>query len=77
MQITIFTFAQARTQLGFSEIAVDCQSTETPRQILSRIAPQYDPGKTVRVALDQEYADWDQAVGHATELAVIPPVSGG
>jgi len=77
MNVKILTFAQTRTQLGFSELTVDCAATETPRQILRRVAPQFDPGKTIRVAVDQEYADWDQPVGEAFELALIPPVSGG
>ncbi|HEX7651948.1 MAG TPA: MoaD/ThiS family protein [Verrucomicrobiae bacterium] len=77
MSITVLTFAQTRQQLGFSEQAVACAPTDTPRQILQRLAPQFDPGKSVRVALDQEYADWDQPVGQARELALIPPVSGG
>lgn len=76
MQIKILTFAQTRTQLGFSERVVDCQPGETPRQILRRIAPQFAPGP-IRVAVDLEYADWDKPVGSATELALIPPVSGG
>lgn len=77
MKIKILTFAQTRTQLGFSELAVDFSATETPRQILRRIAPQFDPGRTIRVAVNQEYADWDNPVGEAFELALIPPVSGG
>lgn len=77
MKITVLTFAQTRTQLGFAEKSFECEPTETPRQILRRLAPQFDPGRTVRVALDQEYADWDRPVGDATELALIPPVSGG
>lgn len=77
MKITVLTFAQTRTQLGFAEKAVECRPEETPRDILRRLAPQFDPGKTVRVAVNQEYADWDQPVGNATELALIPPVSGG
>lgn len=77
MKITVLTFAQARDLVGFGEKTADCQPHETPRQILRRLAPQFDPGRTVRVALDQEYADWDQPVGEATELALIPPVSGG
>ena len=77
MKITVLTFAQTRTQLGFAEKSVACEPHETPREILRRIAPQFDPGKTIRVAVNQEYADWDQPVGNATELALIPPVSGG
>jgi len=77
MKITVLTFAQARTQLGFAEKTFECQPNETPREILRRLAPQFDPGKTIRVAVNQEYADWDHPVGDATELALIPPVSGG
>jgi molybdopterin converting factor small subunit len=64
-------------QLGFAEKSFDCEPNETPREILRRLAPQFEPGKTVRVAVNREYADWDQPVGQATELALIPPVSGG
>lgn len=77
MKVTILTFAQTRTQLGFSEKSIDCKPDETPREILRRIAPQFDPGRTIRVAVNREYADWDRPVGNATELALIPPVSGG
>lgn len=77
MKITVLTFAQTRTQLGFAEKSVECNPGDTPREILCRLAPQFDPGKTIRVAVNQEYADWDQPVGNATELALIPPVSGG
>lgn len=77
MKITILTFAQTRTQLGFSEKEFECNASETPREILRRIAPQFDPGRTIRVAVNQEYADWDKPVGNASELALIPPVSGG
>ena len=77
MKIKILTFAQTRRQLGFDECDVECEASETPRQIFHRIAPAFNPGNTVRVAVNQEYADWDQPVGEAFELALIPPVSGG
>ena len=76
MQIKILTFAQTRTQLGFSERMVECSPDETPRDILRRLAPDFTPGP-VRVAVDLHYADWDQPVANARELALIPPVSGG
>jgi molybdopterin synthase sulfur carrier subunit len=77
MNIKILTFAQTRAQLGFAEKSFECEPGETPREILRRLAPRFDPGGTIRVAVNQEYADWDQPVGAATELALIPPVSGG
>lgn len=77
MNVKILTFAQTRAQLGFAEKSVACEPGETPREILRRLAPHFDPGNTIRVAVNQEYADWDQPVGQAVELALIPPVSGG
>ena len=77
MQISILTFAQTRIELGFSERSVEASATETPRAILRRIAPGFTPGNSLRVAVNQEFADWDKPVGEAFELALIPPVSGG
>ena len=77
MKIKILTFAQTRAQLGFDEKEFDCDAGETPREIFGRLAPRFDPGRTIRVAVNREYADWDKPVGNAFELALIPPVSGG
>jgi molybdopterin converting factor small subunit len=77
MKIKILTFAQTRTQLGFAEKNFECAAAETPREIFHRLAPEFEPGKTIRVAVNQEYADWDKPIGEAFELALIPPVSGG
>jgi len=76
MQLQLLAFAQAHDQLGFRERLVECSPTETPRQILARLAPTAACG-TMRVALDCEYTDWDAPIGEARELAFIPPVSGG
>jgi molybdopterin synthase sulfur carrier subunit len=76
MHLQLLAFAHAHDQLGFRERLVECSPTETPRQLLARLAPAAACG-TMRVALDQEYADWDAPIGQARELAFIPPVSGG
>lgn len=76
MQLTILAFAQAHDRLGFRERVVECAPEETPRAIVARVAPGVALDD-VRVALDQEYADWDAPIRGARELALIPPVSGG
>ncbi len=76
MKITILTFAQTRLELGFCEKSVECDPTDTPLEILRRLAPKFDPAAT-RVAIDLQYHDWHQPIGQARELALIPPVSGG
>ena len=55
---------------------MQCAPEETPRQILARLAPGFE-AVAVRVAVDHEYHAWDSPIGQASELALIPPVSGG
>ena len=77
MQIRVLAFAQVRIALGFNECIVESSQTETPRAILRKIAPDYHPDRSTRVAVNQEFADWDTPVGVAFEMAIIPMVSGG
>ena len=76
MQLKLLAFAHLPAQLGFHERTVECSAAETPRALLHRLAPEIDL-TTVRVAIDEEYRSWDEPIGPANELALIPPVSGG
>ena len=76
MQVKLLAFAQARDQLGFDERVVTCQPEESPRAVLARIAPGLRV-EAMRVAVDQDYHAWDAPLGSASEIALIPPVSGG
>ena len=76
MNLTLLVFAQAVDQLGFRERVVECSAGDSPRAILAKVAPAFDPS-AMRVAVDCEYHDWDAPVGEASEIALIPPVSGG
>ena len=77
--LRILCFAQAREKLGFAERTVSCKPTATPREIVGSLVsePVCEAISCWRVALDQEYADWDVPIGDATEMALLPPVSGG
>ncbi len=76
MEVKVLAFAQARDQLGFAERLVTCEPGESPRAVLARIAPELRL-EAMRVAIDQEYQSWDVPLGGASEIALIPPVSGG
>ena len=76
MEVKLLAFSQARRTLGFGERTMECGREETPRMIIERITLGVDVGGG-RVAVDREYADWDEPIGEAKELAFIPPVSGG
>jgi molybdopterin synthase sulfur carrier subunit len=76
VQVNLLAFAQAHDRLGFREQFVECTAEETPRMLLARLAPEVQCD-TMRVAIDYEYRSWDEPLGSATEVALIPPVSGG
>ena len=76
MHIKLIAFAQARDQLGFDERNLEYQPDQTARELILGLAPGATLG-TMRVAVDQEYRGWDEPIGLAREIAVIPPVSGG
>jgi len=76
MQIRLLAFAHTREKLGFHETMVECAPEESPRTIVSRLAPALELA-SLRVAVDCEYQDWDAPIGAASEIALIPPVSGG
>ena len=76
MQVKLIAFAQAGESLGFRERVVECDAVETPRAILARIKPRFST-ENLRVAVNEEYVEWDAAIGEAREIALIPPVSGG
>lgn len=76
MQLKLLAFAQAADRLGFRERLVDASPNDSPRSLLARLAPEFDP-QSARVAVDQVYHDWDRPISDAAEIALIPPVSGG
>jgi sulfur-carrier protein len=76
MHVNLLAFAQARDQLGWAELVVECEPDETPRTVFGRVAPDLRI-EMMRVAVDQEYQSWDEPIGEADEIALIPPVSGG
>ena len=55
---------------------MECDAHDSPRAIMARIDAAFST-ENLRVAVDEEYADWDRAIGDAHEIALIPPVSGG
>jgi molybdopterin converting factor small subunit len=72
----VLAFAAARERAGFAELETPVNPTDTPRAILTRIAPHLSLAD-LRAAVDYEYWDWDMPMGAAAELAIIPAVSGG
>lgn len=76
MHLKLLAFAQAAELLGFRERILECSATDTARSFIERLSPSLDLHAT-RVAFDGEYRGWDELIGDARELALLPPVSGG
>lgn len=76
MELTILAFAHARSTFGFSSKVVALAPGDTPRKILLQLQPDADL-RHLAVAIDGEYASLDTPLEKASELALIPPVSGG
>ena len=74
--IRILAFSAAKQWVPTSEIMLEARPDETLSQIIARVLPNL-PTTGVRVALDQEYVSWDSPLGAGSEIAIIPPVSGG
>jgi molybdopterin converting factor subunit 1 len=74
-------FARLREQAGTDDERVELPAGSTVADVydtVRRLHPQLEADHhSVRAALNQEFVDWDAAVGDGDEVAFIPPVSGG
>ena len=78
-------FAWVKDRIGFSEETVTLPpDVATISQLLSWLsargenyASAINNGKTVRVAVNQNYAPEDRSITDQDEIALFPPVTGG
>jgi len=74
-------FARLREQAGTDSESVEVERGSTVADVyaaLRKAHPALDPNReSVRIAVNQEFADWDVIVAAGDEVAFIPPVSGG
>lgn len=74
-------FARLREQAGTDAESVEVRPGSTVGDVYGALRTAH-PGleanrESVRVAVNQEFADWDAIVSDGDEVAFIPPVSGG
>jgi molybdopterin converting factor small subunit len=77
--VNVQYYALFREQRGLSS---EQRTTEaaTLRQLYEELAGQFRfslPSDRVQVAVDDEFADWDQPVKANSRIVFIPPVAGG
>jgi molybdopterin converting factor subunit 1 len=81
MKLRVKLFAVARQRIGRDEIDLEMPGGATVGQLRGAIAEQFPPLADVlrvaRIAVDSDYGADDVVVSPASEIALIPPVSGG
>ncbi|HET9410737.1 MAG TPA: molybdopterin converting factor subunit 1 [Candidatus Dormibacteraeota bacterium] len=81
VSVRVRLFARLRELAGFELESVEVAPESTVADVyeaVRRSHPDFQvEQESVRAALNQEFADWDQVVSEGDEVAFIPPVSGG
>jgi molybdopterin synthase sulfur carrier subunit len=80
----VLYFAWLRERIGAATEEIDPGTARTARDLIETLSarePRYAAAfadvSAIRVAIDQEMGDLDTPLGHARELALFPPVTGG
>jgi sulfur-carrier protein len=79
MHIHIAYFAILREQAGTDEETRET-AAETPADLFAEIADAHRlhvPRKSLRVAINESFADWDSPLADGDTVAFLPPVAGG
>ena len=80
-RVKILAFAGARDVLGAAEVELPLQSATTVADVMNRLCQKFPNleayRSSLRVAVNEHYAQPSDVVRAGDELALIPPVAGG
>lgn len=81
MKLRVKLFAVARELVGQPEVELELAANATVADVRREIVRRYPPLESIlkhaRWAVDAEFANEQDAVNSSSEVALIPPVSGG
>ncbi len=81
LTVHVLFFGAARDAVGEEQIKFNCGDGATAGEALQKILSEHPAlnrfGKSLLLAVNQEYADPKRELHEGDELAVFPPVSGG
>ena len=80
MKINLVAFGIAKDILGGREVEYVWEGAETVEGLLRDLRdkyPQLHDLRSLKVAINSEYAPDNQAIKESDEVVLIPPVSGG
>jgi len=79
--VSVLFFGAARDAVGHEEVELSINPGSTAAQVFEQLVRSHPElqrfGKSLLLAVNQEYADQKQEVRDGDELAIFPPVSGG
>ena len=79
--VTVLFFGAARDAVGHEHIEFSCPGNFTVGEAFQRVLSEHPAlnrfGKSLLLAVNQEYADQNRELHNGDELAIFPPVSGG
>lgn len=77
MSIHVKYFASLREAIGRSTDDVACSNTLTVEEVWNLATNQMQPPDRLLIAVNQEYANFNNQVCDGDEVAFFPPVTGG
>jgi molybdopterin converting factor subunit 1 len=81
MQLSVRLFARARDLVGKSEVVVELPAGATVADLRRRLSVDYPALKSLlensALAVNDEFADDSSLLPPSSEVALLPPVSGG
>ena len=78
-RVTILYFAALRDVAGMASEVVDTSAANL-RALYEEVQARHQlpfPARQLRVAVDSDFASWEDPLREGAEIAFIPPVSGG
>jgi molybdopterin synthase sulfur carrier subunit len=78
-RVTVLYFASLRDAAGVADEAVDSAAASL-RALYGELRERHGfalPAERLRVAVGGTFAAWEDALSEGSEIAFIPPVSGG
>ncbi len=78
--MTIKLFGIAKEMIGDKNVVIDDETIITVGELKQRLSKQYPSLKGLKswaIAVDTEYAADEKTIDNKSEIALLPPVSGG
>ena len=79
LQIRVIYFAKLRDLIGLDEEIFSMEEGDDPSTVLASIKKKHniDIGTNFKIAVNDEFSQWDIKLNNGDRLVFIPPVTGG